>query len=456
MKTKIGMLLFLFMMVGSVVFAEDGSGGVSLDTTWIIVATIIVFLMHGGFAMLEIGFTRSKNALSILMKNFLTISLGTILYLIAGYAIMFGTSAGGFIGTDGFFLYGYDSDMAFFVFQAVFAATCATIISGAVAERIRLSSYLIITTAMVIFIYPVVGHWTWGGGWLTELGFIDFAGSTVLHLTGAIGALVAAAFLGGRIGKYTKGKVNAIPAHNIPLGALGVFILWWGWFGFNGGSVLAADPELVPIVITNTLLAASAGVLGAGWYSMMRYKRVDATLTLNGALAGLVGITAGADSMSLISAIIVGFFSGIILIEGVNFIDRFLKVDDPVGAVAVHGICGIWGTLAIGLFSYDVGLFNGGGVTQLSIQSIGVIAVLLWVGVTSAAVVGIIKLFGPIRVPREVEIEGLDITEHGGKAYDFHGELGNSSVSTSSEDVGSAFGLANRLNNLGKSKTDSA
>ncbi len=453
MKVKIVLLLILFTMVTTVVSAEELVASATLDSVWIIVATIIVFLMHGGFAMLEIGFTRSKNTLSILMKNFLTISLGSILYFVAGYAIMFGTSANGLIGTDGFFLSG-DIDMSFFVFQAVFAATCATIISGAVAERIRLSSYLIITAAMVVIIYPVVGHWTWGGGWLTELGFIDFAGSSVLHLTGAVSAAVVAAFLGGRIGKYTNGKVNIIPAHSIPLGALGVFILWWGWFGFNGGSVLAADPELVPVVITNTLLAASAGVIGAAGYSQVKYKRVDASLTLNGALGGLVGITAGADSMSLISSIIIGAIAGVILIESVQFIDRKLKIDDPVGAIAVHGVCGIWGTVAIGIFSYDVGILNGGGFAQLGIQIVGVAAVVLWVGVAAALAVGVAKLFGPIRVSREVEIEGLDITEHGSAAYDvgtdFGSRIGGNATPASNE----TFGLANRLNNLGKSKSD--
>ncbi|MDT8861357.1 ammonium transporter [Alkalihalobacillus sp. MEB130] len=453
MKGKILLLLTFFMMITTIVSAEEPVVTVTLDSMWIIIATIIVFLMHGGFAMLEIGFTRSKNALSILMKNFLTISLGTILYFVAGYAIMFGTSANGFIGTDGFFLAGNEIDMSFFVFQAVFAATCATIISGAVAERIRLSSYLIITAAMVVIIYPVVGHWTWGGGWLDQLGFIDFAGSSVLHLTGAVGAAVVAAFLGGRIGKYTNGKVNTIPAHSIPLGALGVFILWWGWFGFNGGSVLAADPELVPIVITNTLLAASAGVIGAAGYSQLKYKRVDASLTLNGALGGLVGITAGADSMSLISAVIVGAIAGVILIESVQFIDRKLKIDDPVGAVAVHGVCGIWGTVAIGIFSYEVGLINGGGFTQLGIQMVGVVAVLVWVGVAAALAVGLAKLFGPIRVPRDIEIEGLDITEHGSAAYDLGSDFG-SRMGPQSTNGTDAFGLANRLNNLGKSKSD--
>ncbi len=453
MKTKIAFLFLLFMLLATTVSAEDMVTTTTIDSTWIIIATIIVFLMHAGFAMLEIGFTRSKNSLSILMKNYLTISLGTILYFFAGFALMFGASASGIIGTDGFFLTGYESDMAFFVFQAVFAATCATIISGAVAERIRLSSYLIITAGMVVLIYPIVGHWTWGGGWLDQIGFIDFAGSTVLHLTGAIGAFVVAAFLGGRIGKYTDGKVNTIPAHNIPLGALGVFILWWGWFGFNGGSVLAADPDLVPNVITNTLLAASAGVIGAAAYSQLKYKRVDATLALNGALAGLVGITAGADTMSLISAIIVGLIAGVILIESVQFIDQKLKVDDPVGAVAVHGVCGIWGTLAIGLFSYEVGLFQGGGIAQLGIQLVGVLAVVLWVGLATTLFVGVARIFGPIRVPKDVEIEGLDITEHGSAAYDLQPKL-SAGFAKGEEQFNESFGLANRLNNIGRKKSD--
>ncbi|WP_431028164.1 ammonium transporter [Lysinibacillus sp. LZ02] len=397
----------------------------SINLVWVMLGAILVFFMHAGFAMVEAGFTRSKNAINILMKNVLTISIGGIVYFLAGYAIMFGDTAGGFIGTSGFALQGVD-DIALFVFQAMFAATCATIISGAVAERANISAYIAIVVIMTLFIYPVVGHWVWqGDGWLTALGFIDFAGSTVVHLTGAVGALVAAAMIGPRLGKYAGKQINVIPGHSIPLGALGVFILWLGWFGFNGASTLAADPELVPSVIANTFLSASAGIVATAFYTKFRYGQMDGSLTLNGALAGLVGITAGAANLSLVGAIITGLLAGVILVEGVRFIEWKLKVDDPVGAVAVHGLCGIWGTLAVGLF--DVagggGLLYGGGATLLGVQAIGVLAVIAWTAVTVALSLSMIKLFVPLRVTREEEIEGLDIAEHGSHAYEFQQDV---------------------------------
>lgn len=392
----------------------------SINLVWVMLGAILVFFMHAGFAMVEAGFTRSKNAVNILMKNILTISLGGIVYFVVGYAIMFGDSAGGFIGTSGFALSGVD-DIAFFVFQAMVAATCATIISGAVAERTNIVAYLAMVVIMTAFIYPVVGHWIWqGDGWLTALGFVDFAGSTVVHLTGAVGALVAAAMIGPRIGKYAGKQVNVIPGHSIPLGALGVFILWLGWFGFNGASTLAADPSSVPGVIANTFLAASAGVLATALYTRFRYGHIDGSLTLNGALAGLVSITAGAANLSIVGAIIAGLVAGVILVEGVRFIEWVLKVDDPVGAVAVHGICGIWGTLAVGLLDITGGgLFYGGGATLLGVQAIGVLAIIAWTGATVAGSLFIIKLFVPLRVNREEEIEGLDMVEHGSYAYEF-------------------------------------
>ncbi|WP_209124934.1 ammonium transporter [Alkalihalobacillus sp. BA299] len=450
MFKKIVFLILISFLVSTVGYAaEETATQRSLDATWVMTATIIVFLMHAGFVALEIGFTRSKNALSILMKNVLTISILPILYLFFGFALMYGSSAFGLIGTDGFFLLGYDTDLSFFIFQAVFAATCASILSGAVAERIKLSSYLIAAIAMGIFIYPVIGHWTWGGGWLAELGFIDFAGSSVLHLAAAIGAAIMAMALGGRIGKYSKGKVNAIPAHNIPLGAIGVFILWWGWFGFNGGSALAADPDLVPLIITNTFMASCAGVIAAALYCMYRFKRIDATLTLNGALGGLVGITAGADSFTMFGSLFTGFIAGIILVESVQIIDQRLKIDDPVGAIAVHGVCGVWGTMAIAFFSTDVGLLHGGALAQVWIQLLGVIIITLWVTITMGGLVIAMKAFGSIRVPREVEIEGLDIAEHGGMAYNLHGDI-MEPTGPVQMDIKGSFNLADRLNSLGK------
>ncbi|WP_223700728.1 ammonium transporter [Sutcliffiella deserti] len=449
MIKKIGLLSTGGLLLGSTAHAQAPTVealSVSMDMVWIMIGALLVFFMHAGFAMVESGFTRSKNSLNILMKNFLTISIGSVLYLIVGYAIMFGSSAGGFLGTEGFMLSGHEGELGFFVFQAMFAATCATIISGAVAERIKLSSYILLTVAMTAFIYPVVGHWVWGGGWLATLGFTDFAGSTVVHLTGALGAVVAVKFLGARIGKYANGKVNVISGHNIPLGALGVFILWFGWFGFNGGSTLAADPELIPHVITTTLLSASAGVIASAFYSQLRYKRIDASLTLNGALAGLVGITAGTGDVSPIGAIIIGLIAGVILVEAVSFIDRKLKLDDPVGAIAVHGVCGIWGTLAVGLFSTSTGLFYGEGISQLGIQALGVVAVIAWTVLTVGSFLYLVTRFSSIRVTKEEEIAGLDFAEHGSSAY----ELRESLYSDNSSTPEFGTGLVHRLDSIGR------
>ena len=418
----------------------------SINLVWVMLGAFFVFFMHAGFAMVEAGFTRSKNAVNILMKNILTISIGGIVYFAARYAIMFGDSAGGFIGTSGFFLTGVD-DIAFFVFQAMFAATCATIISGAVAERTNIMAYMAIVVLMTLFIYPVVGHWIWSGdGWLSALGFVDFAGSTVVHLTGAVGALVAAAMIGPRVGKYTKGIVNVIPGHSLPLGALGVFILWLGWYGFNGASTLAADPSSVPGVIANTFLAASAGVIATAFYTKLRYGHIDGSLTLNGALAGLVSITAGAANLSIIGAIFAGFIAGPLLVEGVRFIEHKLKVDDPVGAVAVHGLCGIWGTLAVGLLDITGGgLFYGGGVALLGVQAVGVAAILAWTAGTVGIGLVVVKAFVPLRVSHEEEMEGLDIAEHGAHAYEFQ------DVFKGVPNKGDSF--AQRLTTLGKSNS---
>lgn len=419
----------------------------SINLVWVMLGAFFVFFMHAGFAMVEAGFTRSKNAVNILMKNVLTISIGGIVYFAVGFAIMFGDSAGGFIGTTGFALSGVE-DIAFFVFQAMFAATCATIISGAVAERTNIVFYMALVVVMTAIIYPVVGHWIWqGDGWLTALGFIDFAGSTVVHLTGAVGALVVAAMVGPRIGKYAKGVVNVIPGHSIPLGALGVFILWLGWYGFNGASTLAADPSSVPGVIANTFLSASAGVIATAIYTRFRYGYIDGSLTLNGALAGLVSITAGAANLSIVGAISAGFIGGIILVEAVRFVEHKLRVDDPVGAVAVHGVAGIWGTLAVGLFDVTgAGLFYGGGATLLGVQALGVAAVITWTASTVAIATLVIKAFIPLRVTSEEEIEGLDIAEHGAYAYEMQDMFTGVTKSNDS--------FAQRLTNLGKTPSN--
>ena len=417
----------------------------SVNLIWVMLGTILVFFMHAGFAMVEAGFTRSKNAVNIIMKNFLTISLGGIVYFLCGYAIMFGDSVGGIFGISGFALNGVD-DLSFFIFQTMFAATGATILSGAVAERTNIFAYIGIIILMSLVVYPVVGHWVWSGqGWLTDLGFVDFAGSTVVHLTGAVAAFIAAVMVGPRLGKYENGRVNVITGHSIPLGALGVFLLWFGWFGFNGASTLTADPELVPNVIANTFFAAAAGVVATSFYTKFRYGHIDGSLTLNGALAGLVGITAGAANVSIIGSIIIGLIAAPLLVEGVRFIEWKLKVDDPVGAIAVHGICGVWGTLAVGLFdSNGQGLFYGGGLSLLGIQAIGVIATIAWVSVSVAAGIFIIKAFVPLRVTAEEEIAGLDVMEHGAPAYEFQDIFKSSAVR------GETF--AHRLTHFGKTQ----
>ncbi|OCS88927.1 ammonium transporter [Caryophanon latum] len=419
----------------------------SINLVWVMLGAFLVFFMHTGFAMVEAGFTRSKNAVNILMKNFITISLGGIVYFFAGYAIMFGDSVNGMIGFSGFALRGVE-DIAFFVFQAMFVATCATIISGAVAERTNIFAYIAMVIVMTLFIYPIVGHWVWqGDGWLTSLGFIDFAGSTVVHLTGAVAAFVAAAMIGPRIGKYTGRRVNVIPGHSIPLGALGVFILWLGWFGFNGASTLAADPASVPGVIANTFLAASAGVFMTAMYTKFRYGYMDGSLTLNGALAGLVSITAGAANLSMIGALVAGTIAAPILVEGVRFIDSKLRIDDPVGAVTVHGFCGIWGTLAVGLLDKANGLFYSGSATLLAVQAIGIVAVIAWTSIAIFISLSIIKLFIPLRVPREEEIAGLDTIEHGANAYEFQDSF---------KGVQRSGSFAERLTTLGNQQTSNS
>jgi ammonium transporter, Amt family len=447
---KVSVLLLLSLVFSTSAFAAAPTAETvqaSVDSMWVMIAAFLVFFMHAGFAMVETGFTRAKNALNILMKNFLTVSIAAVLYFLIGFGLMFGSSAGGFAGIDSFFLSGRE-DIGFFLFQSVFAATCATIISGAVAERMKLKSYILLTIVMTGAIYPVVGHWVWGGGWISELGFVDFAGSTVVHLTGAVGALITVLFLGARIGKYSKGKANAIPGHNIPLGALGVFILWFGWFGFNGGSSLAADPELVPHVITTTLFSASAAILSSALYTLFRFKRVDPSLTLNGALGGLVGITAGCANVSLTGSLIIGFIAGVILVEAVTILDMKFKIDDPVGAIAVHGICGIWGTAAVGFFDVQNGLFYGGGASLLAVQAMGIAAIIVWTAVTVGGFLFIVTRVSSIRVSRDEELSGLDFTEHGSNAYELKDTVLESNASPS------PFGtdLVERLNSISTSK----
>ncbi|MBK5239976.1 ammonium transporter [Clostridium sp.] len=394
----------------------------SVDTIWVLLATVLVFFMQAGFAMVETGFTRAKNAGNIIMKNIMDFALGTIGFWVLGFGLMFGASKYGIIGTLDFFVQGdYSSTIptyAFLIFQTVFCATAATIVSGAMAERTKFKSYLIYSAVLSAVIYPVSGHWIWGGGWLSQLGFHDFAGSTTVHMVGGVAALVGAKILGARIGKYDKkGNSKAIQGHSLTLGALGVFILWFAWFGFNGGSTLAATGDdtifLMSKIFVTTNIAAAVSTTVVMFITWIRYKKPDVSMTLNGALAGLVAITAGCDVVSPIGAAFIGLIAGFIVVFGIEFIDKTLKIDDPVGAIGVHGLCGASGTLLVGLFSLDQGLFYGHGASFLGVQLIGVVAVIAWVAITMTIVFNAIKATVGLRVSREEEIAGLDIEEHG-------------------------------------------
>jgi len=405
----------------------------TLDTIWILIAAFLVFFMNAGFALVESGFTRAKNTVNILMKNFIVFSISCLLYFVLGFGLMFGKDAGGFIGASSFLSFFNDPAkldyFTYFFFQLVFAGTAATIVSGAMAERTKFASFLVYSAFMAGIIYPIVGHWIWGGGWLSKLGFIDFAGSTVVHSVGGWTALTAVMMLGPRIGKYNPdGKSNAIPGHNIGFATLGVFILWFGWFGFNGGSALSASNKAIPMIVVNTTLAAAAGSISAMFYIWARYKKPDASMILNGALAGLVAITAGCALVSPYSAIIIGITAGILVCAAIDFFDKKLKIDDPVGAISVHGACGVFGTIAVGLFAqtkYSAvagfnnvsGLFFGGGWKPLFIQLTGVASAFSFVFSIFLVFFFVLKKTMGIRVKNGTEIKGLDIEEHGMEAY---------------------------------------
>ncbi|WP_273445050.1 ammonium transporter [Neolewinella agarilytica] len=408
----------------------------TVNNLWILVATCFVFIMHLGFASLEAGFVQRKNVVNILFKNSMIISIGLLTYYMVGYNLMYPGEGfeGGFIGRfapmdwaagsvadyaaaaeDGSTYTGYSD----FIFQGMFAATCATIVSGAVAERIKLVPFLIFATIFVALSYPITGMWHWGGGWLAEMGFYDFAGSTLVHAAGGFAALAAIILLGARRGKYKKnGQITAIPGHSMPLAAIGVFLLWFGWYGFNGGSVLSADPNGVSLVFVTTSLAAAAGGVAAFFVAYAMFRSYDLSMVLNGILGGLVGITAGADQMSGMDAILIGAIAGVIIPFSIVFFDKTLKLDDPVGATSVHGICGIWGTLAVGIF----GDMAGGG--QLVTQLIGVAAIGAFSFVTAFGIMGALKAIMGIRVDEEEEIKGLDIGEHDMHAYTLSKEDG--------------------------------
>jgi len=394
----------------------------SVDTIWVLLATALVFFMQAGFAMVETGFTRAKNAGNIIMKNLMDFALGSLVFWILGFGIMFGADKLGLFGSlDLFVQNDYGSTIptpVFLIFQTVFCATAATIVSGAMAERTKFIAYCIYSVVISALIYPVSGHWIWGGGWLAQLGFHDFAGSTAVHMVGGIAAFIGAALLGPRIGKYGKdGKPKAFPGHSLTLGALGVFILWFGWFGFNPGSTLSAtgDDTLFSMgnIFVTTNLAAAAGATVTMIITWIKYKKPDISLTLNGALAGLVAITAGCDAVSPLGATLIGTIAAFVVVFGIEFIDKVLKIDDPVGAIAVHGLCGATGTILVGLFAVDGGLFYGGGWNMLGIQFLGVVSVAAWVVVTMLIVFTIIKKTVGLRVSPAEEIVGLDIEEHG-------------------------------------------
>jgi len=389
------------------------------NNVWMMICTALVFFMHTGFAFLEIGLTRQKNTINILFKNIFIITVGLLLYYIGGFNLMYPGDFNGFIGFAGFGLdtvaganLGYNAGYTYwtdFLFQGMFAATAATIVSGAVAERMKIGPFMIFTILYVGFVYPIAGSWKWGGGFLDQLGFYDFAGSTIVHSVGGWAALVAVWLLGPRIGKFKDGKPQAIPGHNIPLATAGVLILWLGWFGFNGGSVLSADPELTSLTLVTTCLAAAAGGVVAALVSFIKYKNLDLTMFLNGILGGLVGITAGADVMTPDSAIIIGGIAGAIIVFAVALVDA-IKLDDPVGAIAVHLICGIWGTLAVGIFSTNP---EHTFLTQLT----GVACYAAFCLITSFLIIFTLKKIVGIRVSEKEELEGLDAHEHGMDAY---------------------------------------
>ncbi len=396
-------------------------GVFTANNLWMMLCTGLVFIMHLGFATLESGLTQQKNTVNILFKNTFIVCFGVISYAYIGFNLMYPGDFNGFLGFAGFGLgtddagvtqaynvgYTYWTD---FLFQAMFAATAATIVSGAMAERVKLGSFMIFTVLYVSLIYPWVGSWKWGGGWLDAMGFYDFAGSTLVHSVGGWAALIGAILLGARRGKYVGDRIRALPGHNMPLATIGVFLLWLGWFGFNGGSVLSADPAATSLTLMTTCIAAAAGGLGAMYTSWIFSRKPDLSMGLNGILAGLVGITAGADLMGLHSAFFIGLIAGVIVYFSVVFFDR-VRVDDPVGAVSVHLVCGIWGTLAVGIFGAKA------GVGQFITQVVGVVAYGVVCVVASLVFFGIIKSVIGLRVSEEEEVEGLDQGEHGMPAY---------------------------------------
>lgn len=418
-------LLVALILTPAAALAETTAetNAAAIDTVWTLISAFLVFFMQAGFAMVEAGFTQAKNAANIVMKNLMDFAIGSLAFWAVGFALMFG--AGNLlIGKSGFFTVGDFSHLglaipvsAFFIFQTVFAGTSATIVSGAMAERTKYSSYLVFSAVISGFIYPVVGHWVWGGGWLGKLGFLDFAGSTVVHSVGGWAALAGTLLLGPRVGRYNPdGSKNPVPGHNLVYSALGVFILWFGWFGFNAGSTLSGTNLAIADIAVTTNLSAAAGAMVAMLTSWTIHGKADVGMTMNGALAGLVGITAGCAYVSPLSSVIIGGLSGLIVVLSVEFFD-IVHVDDPVGAISVHGVCGVFGTLAVGLFAKNGGLFFGGGYQLLSVQALGVASVFAWTFAASLLLFYAVKAIWGLRVPKNEELEGLDINEHGAWAY---------------------------------------
>ena len=396
----------------------------AVNTIWVLLGAALVFFMQAGFAMVETGFTRAKNAGNIIMKNLMDFAIGTPLFWLTGFGIMFG-GAGAFIGGFDPLVRGDYSGIlpagvplpAYLIFQTVFCATAATIVSGAMAERTKFISYCIYSAVISAVVYPVSGHWIWGGGWLARMGFHDFAGSTAVHMCGGAAALIGARILGPRIGKYTEdGKPNAILGHSLTLGALGVFILWFCWFGFNGCSTVAMDSDAAVYsagnIFVTTNLAAATATVATMIITWLRYRKPDISMTLNGSLAGLVAITAGCDMVSPAGAFFIGLIAAFVVVFGIEFIDKVCKIDDPVGAIGVHGMCGAAGTLLTGVFAVDGGLAYGGGFSFLGIQLLGVVSVILWVSVTMIITFRVLKHTIGLRASEEEETKGLDVTEH--------------------------------------------
>lgn len=426
-----------FLTIGGVsVFAAKipSEYAVAINTSWTLIAAFLVFFMQAGFAMLEAGSTRSKNVSNIMMKNLMDFCIGSIAFYFIGYGLMFGNSVGGIFGSTGFFgminhsaqVSGIPQD-AFILWETVFCATAATIVSGAMAERTKFISYCIYSAVISLVIYPVAGHWIWGGGWLSQMGFKDFAGSTVVHSIGGWAALVGAMMLGPRIGKYGKhGESNAIPGHNIALSALGVFILWFGWFGFNPGSTLSAltvnsDGSLnisaIGTIAMTTNIAAAGGACAAMLYTWIRNKKPSVSMALNGAVAGLVAITAGCAYVSIEGALVIGLLAGVLVVVSINTLDNVFKIDDPAGAISCHCTCGVFGTLMVGLFDTKAGVFYGGGAKLLGVQALGIVSVAAWTVLTTFILFTVLKKTVGLRVDAKEELDGLDISEHAEYGY---------------------------------------